>query len=537
MGDEVLGWVRQSELASRLSLSTSSFAKLREAGRIGVDKTALIYTPACQQEKFFLTRPRRFGKSLLVSTLASLAGEGLRDFVGLAIESLWKGKPYSVVRLDFPDTKHFETFEEFRKALYDRLELAFAPQGFACDATSRLKFFSQWSVWLQEPPKSSLALLTNEGDAPLGVWLGEQELFKRVRKVLSSFCTEVKSHEAVFRFVFVTGVLKVGETGFWVDHDLTDISLNPWHGTLLGFAREEIQANFGSYFAEAQKTLGLSEAVLLDSMARHYDGDCFDRQTATHVFNPWLVMNFLQPPQAGFCNDWIHTGGRMAAWLECFKTPTLKHPAPFEAGKVISEAGLSAVANEKMISDRALLTQAGYLTIPKFQGGNSHLGCPNEAVATSMAAFYSELLQDGRLLDDVGADGVSNGLVRGTADEVAAEFNKAPGELNPPRYSVTDGAICRAFLPVLLYGAKRCACIEVHNAFGRSDQEVEAGSRRWGFELNFYQRKKARRTARRKPCLMRRADRFQAGMAANRGLGERSSFVQVGCFQKPSGSW
>ena len=89
MGDEVLDWVRQSELASRRSLSTSSFAKLREAGRIDGDEIAPICTLAGWQEKFLLTRPRRFGKSLF--------GKGLKDFAGLAIDSLWKNQTYDVV--------------------------------------------------------------------------------------------------------------------------------------------------------------------------------------------------------------------------------------------------------------------------------------------------------------------------------------------------------------------------------------------------------------------------------------------------------
>lgn len=96
MGDEVLDWVRQSELASRRSLSTSSFAKLREAGRRYVDKTP-SYMHSCRQEKFFLTRPGRFGKLLLMSTQASLFGKGLKNFAGLAIESIWKNQTYDVV--------------------------------------------------------------------------------------------------------------------------------------------------------------------------------------------------------------------------------------------------------------------------------------------------------------------------------------------------------------------------------------------------------------------------------------------------------
>lgn len=496
MGNAFSGLVRKSKLASRLSLSTSSFYKLREAGRIYVDKTALIYTLACRQEKFFLTRPRRFGKSLLVSTLESLFGEGLKDFKGLAIESLWNDKTYAVVRVDFLGTKNFETFEEFRETLHDRLELAFAPYGFVYDAASRLKFYSQLSAWLRAQPRVSLVLLIDEYDAPLCACLGDPELFKRVRKELSSFYAEVKSNDAAFRFVFMTGITKFSQTGIFSElNDFTDISLNPEYGVLLGYTREELKANFGMFLVEAQKKLGLSETALLDAMACHYDGYCFDCQVATHVFNPWSVMNFLQAPEAGFCNYWIRTGGLMTALLEYLKTHVLKNPAQFEEGKVISEAVLSAAANENTISDMALLTQAGYLTIKKFQGGNFHLGYPNEEVATSMASLYSELLLNGRLLDDVGAGDVANVLARGTIDEVVAEFNKVLGALDYVRYPVTDEAVCRAFLQVFLCGAKLYALMEVHNAFGRSDLEVEAGGRYWVFELKFLSKKESAQEA------------------------------------------
>lgn len=101
-----------------LPLGVSDFHKLRESGKIYVDKTGLIYQLAATYEKLFLARPRRFGKSLLVSTFESLFKYGLRDFKGLAIEKLWKeDKTYNVVRLDFSRIKNFSTIEQFEECL------------------------------------------------------------------------------------------------------------------------------------------------------------------------------------------------------------------------------------------------------------------------------------------------------------------------------------------------------------------------------------------------------------------------------------
>ncbi len=106
-----------------LPLGISDFAALRTRGQIYVDKTALIYDLASNPEKFFLSRPGRFGKSLLISTFASLFKYGLRDFKGLAIEGLWKDEcRYSVVRLDFSETRRFGDIGQFKLRLCSLLE-------------------------------------------------------------------------------------------------------------------------------------------------------------------------------------------------------------------------------------------------------------------------------------------------------------------------------------------------------------------------------------------------------------------------------
>lgn len=128
-----------------LPLGTSDFATLRLRNQIYVDKSALIYKIAIRPGKFFLARPRRFGKSLLISTFESLFKFGLRDFRGLAIEKLWKEtETYNVVRLDFSEIRPDFGWEKFRDDLRDRLIDNFSPYGFNFDK-SGTSIFSQLS--------------------------------------------------------------------------------------------------------------------------------------------------------------------------------------------------------------------------------------------------------------------------------------------------------------------------------------------------------------------------------------------------------
>lgn len=119
-----------TELLRQLPLVTSSFERLRQLDQIYVDKTKKVYSLACCNGKYFLARPRRFGKSLLISTFESLFKYGLRDFHGLEIEKLWKeDKEFLVVKLDFSEAKSFRILKEFELQFHDLIVEAFAPYG------------------------------------------------------------------------------------------------------------------------------------------------------------------------------------------------------------------------------------------------------------------------------------------------------------------------------------------------------------------------------------------------------------------------
>ena len=175
----------------------------------------------------------------------------------------------------------------------------------------------------------------------------------------------------------------------------------------------------------------------------------------------------------------------MTVLLKYFKSHSLKNPAQFQEEKKLTKAVLTASTDEKNISDIALLTQTGYLTIKKFRGGNFYVGYPNREVADSMASLYSELLLSGKQLDDVDAGDIDKVLADGTDDDVVGQFNRVFAALDYLNYPVTNEAVCRGYLFVLLQGAQLYAKLEVHNAYGRSDLEVDAGDRHWVFELKF----------------------------------------------------
>ncbi len=204
-----------SNVLLNLSLGTSSFRGLRKANQIYVDKTRLIFDLASQRRKYLLVRPRRFGKSLLISTFETLFKNGLEDFCGLKIEKLWKEeRTYSVVKFDFSEIKPLFGFNKFEKDLKDRLIDNFSSLGFLYEPNST-SLFSQLSKWLGDQAANSLVVLIDEYDAPLTSSLNDRILFNEVRGLLSEFYALLKANDEAIRFVFITGITKFNKTSIF----------------------------------------------------------------------------------------------------------------------------------------------------------------------------------------------------------------------------------------------------------------------------------------------------------------------------------
>ena len=474
-------------MPARLPVGRSTFRTLRRDGAVYVDKTAQIYELAIERQKFFLARPRRFGKTLLVSTFESLFRDGLRDFQGLAIEKLWQDKTYDVVTLDFSRTKDFSSLAGFLKRFEDHLVNQFGAAGFRKDEASSVSLVAQIDKWMQTREPASLVLLIDEYDAPLTACFDKAELFALVRDVLSNFYATVKGCEGCLRFLFMTGITKIENASiFSAFNPITDISLNPRFGSLLGYTEAELEKYFGNYLKAATEAAGFSDSSsLLAEMRRMYDGFCFDLFAKTHVYVPWSVLKFLQDPAMGLRNYWYDSAGKPTVLMNFLKSRRLATPATYAASPVVPAEWLSDTVDVASLRPEVLLAQTGYLTILESDGEVLKLGYPNEEMRQSMARLYTEMM----LADDAAAYTKTRSLARILLTESLADFvktlNAVVSGLSYQGWSIQCETDARNAVQMMLAAAGLRVMAERHNAWGRSDLEVEAGRRCWVFEMKW----------------------------------------------------
>lgn len=467
-----------------LPLGTSTFQVLRDENEIYVDKTHLIFELCKRRNKIFLSRPRRFGKSLLVSTFESLFRYGLRDFSGLAIEKIWSDGIYRVAALDFSVIKDFETFDDFASQLHSQLAIGFRSAGYTGNGD-----FTDFQVWFSQQPGNSIVLLIDEYDAPLTACLDRPELFSAVQRHLSRFFSRIKSLEGCLRFFFMTGITKFSNTGIFSGfNNLYDISLASEYGSILGYTEFEIRKYFGEYITQAALTLNCTEDEIMRQLKKHYNGFCFDENASQRVYCPWSVLNFFFSPVRGFQNYWYQSGGRPTVLMKYLADHELADPASYAQPHLMRFDDVRLSSDYQSLRPEALLFQAGYLTIRSILDKETvELGYPNEEVSESMARLYAYELLGGKIYRRNGPS-LMTLLELSDLDEIVKRFNDVFNAIDYHRYPVRDEATCRGFLQVLMIGADAVPSVEFHTALGRSDIQVDVGARRLVFELKYVQK-------------------------------------------------
>ena len=473
-------------LTARLPIGRSTFRTLRHDGAIYVDKTDQIYELAIQRQKFFLARPRRFGKSLLISTFESLFRDGLKDFQGLAIEKLWQDKTYDVATLDLSRTKDFQTLEEFKQLFETHLNNQLEQVGFF-KTEGAGSLVSQIDKWLQTREPSSLVLLIDEYDAPLTTCIDRPDLFVKVRNVLSNFYASIKGCEGCLRFLFMTGITKIENTSiFSAFNPITDISLLPRFGNLLGYTEEELTQYFSDYLKPAATMAGLSDvSTLIAEMRRMYDGFCFDLFGKTHVYAPWSVLKFLYTPDVGLRNYWYESAGRPTALINFLKARRLDTPSTYATEPVVPVDWLSDTSDLASLKPQVFLAQTGYLTIKDSDGSMMTLGYPNEEVRQSMARLYTEIMFSDNLEACTKTFSLAKILLTESFEKFVQTLNAVIAGLSYQGWSISCEADARNAVQMMLAAAGMRVVAERHNAWGRNDLEAEAGNQRWIFEMKW----------------------------------------------------
>lgn len=459
-----------------LPFGISSFGNIRLSGRIYVDKTDLIFSMVEKHSRVLLTRPRRFGKSLLVSALNSLFRSGVQDFQGLKIEKLWKErKPYKVVRLDF-SVICSSRFERFELNFVLHLLNSFSEHGFQCDSYLLPDLLEKLSEWLEDQEPGSLVLLIDEYEAPLTATLEDPKLSNLILKDITEFFSVIGSHDSEFRFVFITGIMNFKNTGMLsAVKGLADISLDPEYGSIVGFTTQELKDYFSGYIENAARQLEMEPEALLKRLTGYYDGYCFEKTATVKVMNPWSVMSFLIYPTRGFRDHWFQTCGQPSVLKEFFRSGSLKDPKNFTAVKSISFSQLGGPPIGESLSELDLFTQSGYLTIKSVDGDIAIVDYSTEEVRQAMAGRYLYQLL-GKTIEQAGVINFAEPLAKDNPETLVYVFNRLLETVDYETYTVEDAKSVLSVIQVAMISVRLLPEVKVIAKVG-SVLEVQAGER------------------------------------------------------------
>ncbi len=368
-----------------LPIGIASFEKLRTRNCLYVDKTEYVYNLATQATYYFLSRPRRFGKSLFLSTLKALFEGKKALFEGLWIASSdYQWKTYPIIHLDLftlPQTNAQELEAGLGRFLQEHADLH------SINLNPQASLGEKLSTIVKKlAEKNPVVVLIDEYDYPILTHISDKLVAEKCRIILQNFYATLKGLDNYLRFVFLTGVTKFAKTSIFSGlNNLQDLTMSKQGARLLGYTREELLENFDFHIMRAAQELEKAPEEIIDQMTTWYDGYQFSAFSevggkSAKVYNPWSVLLFFSNNY--FDNYWFETGSPHFF----FELMEQQNFQPIELNNLkISKADLASFQINQ-ISLPTLLYQTGYLTIESYNSviENYHLTVPNKEVENSL---------------------------------------------------------------------------------------------------------------------------------------------------------
>ena len=378
-------------------IGIQSFEEIRNSDYVYVDKTTLIYQMVSKGKYYFLSRPRRFGKSLLVSTMEAYFSGRKELFEDLAMESLEKEwTEYPVLHLDltgssYTDISHLKVSldQYLRKweSLYD-----VAPM--SEDLSSRFKDIID-AAYLKTGQK--VVILIDEYEKPIIDNIDNPELMEQFRRELQGFYSVIKGKDNAIRFAFLTGVTKLGKMSIFSGlNNLNDISMDARYADICGISEQELKSTFGESVEELARVNELSVDDCYKKLAQMYDGYHFT-ENSVGIYNPFSLLNTFNSGK--FRMYWFETG------TPTFLVRYLKQGKYNLDNISRNDVSLEILTGSNYVSPApiTLMYQAGYLTIKGFNPDffTYNLDYPNEEVKRgfmhSLSQLFAPALIDGEL--------------------------------------------------------------------------------------------------------------------------------------------
>ena len=484
--------------------NSGSFNKFYLNNQIYVDKTETIYNLLSNEERIFISRPRRFGKSLTLDTIGTLFEKGVEPyFKGTWIYDKWTEQTYPVFRLNLIEYPKDDLTEFKRRLIKDISTFAHLNkvENYVEDesATGSLKSLLE-SLEMKD---RMIVVLIDEYDCQLTANINNKKVYDSFQNFLREFYGTIKDKFAI-KFLGITGVTRLKDVSiFSVGSDINDITNYSPYSQLIGFTRDEIKKYYIDYLKLAASyenncsVDGVTDAQiesLLDRLAQNYDGYCFDEDYEKKVFCTWSVNTFLQSvvdkKKVQFGEYWYDNGGLPSILINYLKTHELN---AFDY--LNKEKSITIPVNDFLnptalttINQNVLMCQTGYLTLRSALTSGDltvDLGIPNGEIYKALnrllaVNFYKEGIYSL-------AKGVRELLDTGEIIDIIDRFNSVINSVSYDHFPINSEAAVQNYLYLFLIGAGIESSTESHSSKGRADLIIETKNRRIVIELKYAQ--------------------------------------------------
>ena len=483
--------------------STGSFINFYLNNYIYVDKTKYI-RDLIKLERVFISRPRRFGKSLTLDTIATLFETGVEPyFKGTWIYDKWTEPTYPVLRLNFLDLDKY-SLEHFKQKL-NAIISSFARDINVKNYEEKVEPEDTIYFLLDElrKEKRQIVILIDEYDCQMTANINNETLYKQFQEKIKSFYATIKNKWPI-KFLGITGVTRLKDVEiFSIGSDIRDITNASAYSQMIGFTRDEIKKYYIDYLKLAssyENNCSVDNVTdeqiesMLDMMAQNYDGYCFDEDYEKKVFSTWSVNTFFQTmiekKKVQFGEYWYDNGGLPSILVNYLKTHELN---AFEY--LNKEKSVTIPVNDFLnptslttINQNVLMCQTGYLTLRSALTSGDltvDLGIPNGEIYKALNRllainFYKEGIY-------ALAKGVRDLLDAGDIEDIIDRFNSVINSVSYDHFPINSEAAVQNYLYLFLIGAGIEATTESHSSKGRADLIIETKNRRLVFELKYAQ--------------------------------------------------
>ena len=480
--------------------NTGSFKKFYLNDQIYVDKTEYIYNLINNEARVFISRPRRFGKSLTLDTIATLFETGVEPyFKGTWIYDKWTEPTYPVFRLSFLnlDNSSLDLFKKQLNSIISEFAIKISVKGYVEKTEPEDSILSLLEK-LEEETRQ-IVILIDEYDYQLTSNINNDDLYKQFQQKIKRFYANIKDKFAI-KFLGITGVTRLKDVAiFSVGSDINDITNASAYSQMIGFTRDEIKKYYIDYLtlaASYENKCRVEEVTdtqiesLLDRLAQNYDGYCFDEFYKKKVFSTWSVNKFFQSVVSNkfvyFGEYWYDNGGLPSILANYLQTHKLNALDYIDKDKTINIKvnDFKNPTSLTSINQNVLMCQTGYLTLrsPVYSKGFMTLGIPNSEVYNALFSLMAlNIFDDTKLLS------VNEQILTQSKDagEILGLFNTVLNTVSYDNYPISSEAVVQQLLYMYLKGICNSVTAELHSSKGRADLVIESDNRRIVFEFKY----------------------------------------------------